>query len=582
MSRRAHAIVTITMVVCCGFLCSVAVGQGTTAPLPGATATTGVLSGTNLTLVERTVPAGYMELFSAYTESYRDPVVIVEGFDPENDTFPSDVYAMLNTWGGLDMVRAAGKDVWIVNFGDGGGALTANARLVSTAMATAANWGGRTNAKVDVIGLSMGGVIARYALAYDEQHGGGSDGLVRLFVSGDSPQQGANVPPSIQELVLFSQDPTYTAFLNCDAALSMIYTSVRSYESNGCTLGALPSPTNWTGSAAAHNWFYNTLNALNGDGYPHKCRNIAVANGSMSPQPHSVGDPIYTARTYFVFITRIELCNQTYGAYPMDVAPGSPSSDTPGTIREPNFELDEHFPATFIPTESALDIRGGVSKFDRTLLQTLAVSHSTITTDTTDFMLEEALGAERRYNPKYLPDNSKAALYDWVVTAALPGMFYVESTDRLSGLLVISSKTVQEGNSVTVRGSMASAGGERRMIAASVDIGASTRTPAPLLMTNRDVGGSALGSYTLGITGANGLNNIGLLVRTTGKVTELGTDSFCIDDGSGVNLKVSGSGLYLPQKGTKVAVTGISSIEPGASGYQRLLKLRRQEDIVEL
>ena len=202
---------------------SVASAQDAVVILPGAAATTAVLDGTSPVLVSRTVPAGQMHLFRARDGSYHDPIVVLEGFDPQNSAAPADVYEMLNTCGGVDMVRAAGRSVWIVNFGDGGGALTANAHLVSSAVFQASNWSGLHNASVDVIGLSMGGVIGRYALAYDEQHAGPSDGLVRLFISGDSPQQGANGPPSLQEIVLFSGDPALTPMLGCDAALSLLY-----------------------------------------------------------------------------------------------------------------------------------------------------------------------------------------------------------------------------------------------------------------------------------------------------------------------------------------------------------------------
>ena len=556
--------------------------QSPTVALPGTTATTAVLDGTNLVLVERTVPAGHMELFLAYDGTYRNPIVVVEGLDPTNDTFPADVYAMLNTWGGLDMVRAAGRSIWVVDFGDGGGALTANAGLVSYAVEAAANWGALSDAEVDVLGISMGGVVSRYALAADEETGGGSDGLVRLFVSGDSPQQGANGPPSLQEIILFSGDPELTPLLGCDAALSMLYTSVRSCEDNGCFLGALPSSTDWTGSSAAHDWFYDTLNALNGDGYPHKSRNVAVANGSLNPQPHSVGDPIYTARTYLVFIGRVQLCSETYGAYPYDVAPGSLGEDfAPGNIRQDNFELDEHFVATFIPTESALDMRDGYSMFDRTLSQQQSVNHSVITAETTDFILEEVLGPQPRYNPKYLPDDANATLYGWIVTAVFQGMFYAESPDRLSGMLVVSNDSVQEGDVVTVRGTMSLLAGERRVLATSVTVDGSAQVPGPLGLSNLALGGGPIGPFTPGITGASGLNNVGLLVRTWGYVISADADHFHIDDGSGVNVKcLVPAGVTLPGVNDCVSVTGISSCETVGEETYRLLRFRSQEDIV--
>lgn len=572
-----------------------AAAQDTVVPLPGAAATTAILDGTSLVLVERTVPAGSMSLFSAYNGAYSDPVIVVEGFDPQNSASPLDVYDMLNAWGGVDIARAAGHSVWVLDFGDGGGALTANSSLVSAAVQLAANWGGLASAKVHVLGLSMGGVVSRYALARDEQNGGGSDGLVRLFVSGDSPQQGANGPISLQEIVLFGDDPSLTPLLGCDAALSMLYTSVRSYENNGCALGALPSATDWTGSSAAHDWFYAGLNALNGDGYPHKCRNVAVANGSFSPQAHNAGDTIYTARTYLSTIFgRTRLCTQAYPAQPMDVVPGSIGSNfAPGNIRTDSFELDEHFIATFIPTESALDIRDGVSKFARTISQTTAIGHSVITPETTDFILEELLGPDRRYNPKYLPDTVNASVYDWVVTAVFPGSFYIQSPERSSGLLVVSSELVAEGDVITVRGEMSSLAGERRIIASSVILVGSGNIARPLAMTNRDLGGGPVGLYTSGITGSESLNNIGMLVRTWGRVTQIGSGYLYVDDGSdlldgtstGSEANIGARVVCDPtgwQPGDRLVVTGISScFETPAGNIARRILARGAEDLLK-
>jgi len=60
--------------------------------------------------------------------------------------------------------------------------------------------------------------------------------------------------------------------------------------------------------------------------------------------------------------------------------------------------------------------------------------------------------------------------------------------------------------------------------------------------------------------GGIGLNNIGLLVRTTGRVGEKNPSAgwFMIDDGYGATVKVYGT---VPSGATYVTVTGISSCE---------------------
>ncbi len=89
---------------------------------------------------------------------------------------------------------------------------------------------------------------------------------------------------------------------------------------------------------------------------------------------------------------------------------------------------------------------------------------------------------------------------------------------------------------------------------------------------------------------APGLNNIGLLVCTTGRVTYVGATYFYIDDGSGVSdstdhaaVRVFAPGLSLPALDDYVRVTGISSCfkaSPDSDDLCRLVRVRDQADIV--
>ena len=58
--------------------------------------------------------------------------------------------------------------------------------------------------------------------------------------------------------------------------------------------------------------------------------------------------------------------------------------------------------------------------------------------------------------------------------------------------------------------------------------------PAPLYLSANAIGGSALNQYTPGVSGGSGPNNIGLLIRTYGKVTFVDSANryFYIVDGS--------------------------------------------------
>lgn len=103
---------------------------------------------------------------------------------------------------------------------------------------------------------------------------------------------------------------------------------------------------------------------------------------------------------------------------------------------------------------------------------------------------------------------------------------------------------------------------------------AETTTITPLALSQRDIGGGALNQYTPGVEGGRGLNNIGLLIKTWGKVTSVDETNkyFYIDDGSklsdgsnNVGLRVSydnlapGNTITPPVKDSYVTVVGICS-----------------------
>jgi hypothetical protein len=128
-------------------------------------------------------------------------------------------------------------------------------------------------------------------------------------------------------------------------------------------------------------------------------------------------------------------------------------------------------------------------------------------------------------------------------------------------------------------------------------VGAAADEVAPLGMPNWAIGGSAFSAYTLGVENGNGLNNIGLLIRTWGKVTYVDDidpvgEFFYIDDGSGlldgsgyVGIRVSCTNLLPPNEitppvlGEYTAVTGISSTIVISDLVRPLLRPRDQNDV---
>jgi hypothetical protein len=187
---------------------------------------------------------------------------------------------------------------------------------------------------------------------------------------------------------------------------------------------------------------------------------------------------------------------------------------------------------------------------------------------------------------RLLPDGQVVEIRDVVVTGAFDGFFYVESADRVAGIQVRKDNHgLSVGASINLIGTLAtdSSSGERYISASSID-GVGTGSIKPLALTNRALGGGdwmwnpSNGAGQRGVSGGVGLNNIGLLVRTTGRVISFDSGWFVLDDGSGVIVKcVVPLGVGVPDVGSYVVVTGISSCERVGDEIRRLLRVRDVE-----
>ncbi len=163
-----------------------------------------------------------------------------------------------------------------------------------------------------------------------------------------------------------------------------------------------------------------------------------------------------------------------------------------------------------------------------------------------------------------------------IVSAAFPNFFYIESSDRDYGIRVdMTANGLTAGQTVTVTGPVQTlSSGERCIAAVSASSVPGAGSVTPLGLTNKALGGGPLGLQP-GIASATGLNNIGLLVKTTGLVGSNGSTNgatwFMVNDGSGVSVKVYGA---VPTGTTPyVTVTGASSCEKDSSNnIQRVIQ----------
>jgi len=311
--------------------------------------------------------------------SNRIPVLLVEGFDPLNENFPEKYYNLI--W---DLVNnnlyPNNYEVFILNFTDGGQDMRLNADILLKSIEKIHEI--CPNYKIALGGLSMGGLISRYALAKKEDQNGNHN--VGLFFSYDSPQDGAHISPEMQDWIK-GQDPSQGAVgtlqdnLNSVAAKQLL-------RYNTYDPGHILSDE-----------FNNELDVLNGDGYPHKSYNVALSNGNLNATWGfgSVGRDLMTLKINDNLIKNVS-------AVQNDCGTGSKITDITSTRYGDVFhipfvriyyELSTEFNPVFIPTWSGLDLvnadinltSGDITSFDHSnfddyVVQTSPLEHHELST----------------------------------------------------------------------------------------------------------------------------------------------------------------------------------------------------------
>lgn len=244
---------------------------------------------------------GEYELFLDTTNGVLDkPIFLVDGFDPGDSRNISAIYNSLNYGTGQNLagdLRALGYDIVILNFPvytrattttvvDGGADFIQRNAFVLVELINQINAQKTGSEQNVIIGPSMGGLISRYALRYMEQNSLTHD--TRLYISFDSPHQGANVPIGFQHLFNYmaygpvgntTVQQLVDGMIKSPAARQMLidhmeghFQSGSAFEFNTATASLLP-----TGSPNYRDAFQNELNAM---GFPANVRNIAISNGA--------------------------------------------------------------------------------------------------------------------------------------------------------------------------------------------------------------------------------------------------------------------------------------------------------------
>ncbi len=234
------------------------------------------------------------------------PLIVAEGFDVGAILNPENIYGnsgysefrrSLNYSGELyNLIGSYNKDYDIiyVDWNNGTDYLQRNAYALE-AVIQWVNSVKQGNTPNVILGQSMGGVITRWALADMEERNLPHN--TRLFISHDAPQQGANVPISMQ----YMQRHLENQFIDTSAGvLVSLFTDIEE------PFKLLDTPAarqllknrveeNYTLGNVKHTNFYNQLKnkgVAGSGGYPINARNIAISNGSEcgSTQGFPAGD----------------------------------------------------------------------------------------------------------------------------------------------------------------------------------------------------------------------------------------------------------------------------------------------------
>ena len=280
----------------------VAMSWGTSTNVASAMSTTSVASSTiyshSITATKNyggTFGTVKLTIDDTNNDGIRKPLIVAEGFDAGIILAPERINGM-NTYsqfrtesfnGGTELrslIYNSNKqyDIIYVDWDNGVDYLQKNAFALE-AVITWINSVKIGTEKNVVLGQSMGGVISRYALADMEQTGLAHD--TRLFVSHDAPQQGANIPVSIQYMFrhvtnLYNRYSTpygtqiidvpflENSILDQPATKQMLMNWVNPYSNIENNLSSS---------------FYNEIRnkgLVSSGGYPLNCRNIAISNGA--------------------------------------------------------------------------------------------------------------------------------------------------------------------------------------------------------------------------------------------------------------------------------------------------------------
>jgi pimeloyl-ACP methyl ester carboxylesterase len=390
-------------------------------------------------------------LAPGHTELTR-PLIVLDGFDVENGKGGNrgwdELYALLTQANLASRLQSLGFDLVVVDYTNALRYIQDNGYAVMEAIKEVRDLK-VGNAPTVLVGPSMGGLVARYALLKMEDLGDPHN--VTRFISFDAPQQFANIPQGDQWLLHFLAEQDDAAaemldILRSPAAAQMLVTTLdhpSAAEQDPLHYSAAPS------TDARRTNLFDQLEALGN--YPTLTELVAIANGSGSGTPQSapnnqhmlIADGVIWDETWSwplaeiylqvfpvsgtsvdrIFFGDVDEYHSGYGLMRSEVwrSPGPRYDQAPGGMRNTQYEIAVELADAmqqgvvdaispnhcFIPTVSALDfdtsnlfydiladpLRLQKTPFDRIHVPTANMDHVEIDAQVSTWLINEAIGA---------------------------------------------------------------------------------------------------------------------------------------------------------------------------------------------
>lgn len=314
----------------------------------------------------------------------RIPLLLSEGFDAYNTK--SEQYYREAGKDLINCLLTKGFDIYVINYKYNSQDIRNNAAVFSSAIryVSAIN----NNQPIIAAGMSMGGIINRYACAKAENDGNPLP--ISKFLTLDSPHQGAVISSTLQDWrkSITDGDGFAEAASKNDAAYELL--NYNAYEPTG----------------VFKTDFFNELNSLNGNGYPHLVPTIGVSFSTIDPNPNPIGALwLYVNVTgvpgnqnqYFQITQEESVSGSFLPSLNMDPTAVGVNIDGEPLISKAYFSSNllaflrpfedqtatiiQYASPSFIPHNSSLDIVNGVSKFNITIQPTTTGFHDIIPPD---------------------------------------------------------------------------------------------------------------------------------------------------------------------------------------------------------